>query len=364
MAPATAAQLIRIARLRRFVGVFARGGDREATAEALAELSRAARAGGLAGDALRRARQAAELVAGEDAGEAGARALIHLGATCLDLGDTEAAIAAATLAQERVATVAEPLRSQLIGCAALVGGIAHAIAGSAEDARTWLDDARERLVAAELPAGAALALAQQALLDVAADHREGAAICFRFAREFYRASGQAVAVAEVTALAARALAEAEWPDADGWFVDAIAEADLAGAAQLGAELVIDRVTELERTGARAAAAVLAADGARRCALLAEPVRELVLRSRLQLARLADDPRDALRHVEAAFELALDERDPVALGGAMEIAVTGLVKGRFTDVGWRLVDRFRERLGAAGFAALAETAEVALAELRT
>lgn len=313
------------------------------------------------GNSLKRARQAAELLAAEDAGEVGIRALLQLSAACLDTGDAAAAASAAGVAQERADRLGEPLRSQLAGCAALLGGIAHSIAGSEPIARACLDEARERLVAAGHPEGAALALTQQALLDVSTGQLGGAQICFGFARDFYHASNQPAAAAEVAGLAARAFAEAAPADADDWFLEAIALADRAGAAQLAAELVVERAAVLEATGARAEAAELAADGARRSAQLADP--ELALRARLALARWTDDAVEALRHIEAAFELALALRDAAALAGAMDVLVTGLVDGRFTEVGWRLVDRFRERLHHAGFAALADTAVAALSDLR-
>lgn len=365
MAAATAAQLIRIARLRHFVGVFARGGDREATGEALAELSQASLEAGLASDALKRARQAAELLteAGEGASEAGVRALIHLGVACLDTGASDDAISAAMLADERAEALPEPVRLQLRGAAALIAGIAHAVAGAEAEARACLDDARERLVAAGLPGGAAIALTQQGLLEIAADDGARAALCFRFARDFHRAAGEPIAAAEVTAVAARAFADVDAPDATRWFTDGVVEADAAGAAQLAAELVVAHAERCERLDQRATALALATDGARRAGRLGAAGRELALRTRLQLARLVEDPRDALRHVEAAFEIGLDLQEPAALGAAMEIVVSGLVKGRFSDVGWKLVDRFHRRLSRAGFAALADTAIVALEELR-
>ncbi len=360
-----AAQLIRIARLRRFVGVFARGGDREATAAALASLSAASQANGFAGDALLRARQAAELLCSDDDPEPRARSLLHLGAVCLDTGDGEASIAAAELAAELAATLEEPIRSQLIGCASLLGGIAHSLDGDDARARAAFDDARERMVAAEQPEGAALALTQQGLLDVAAGRPDAAELCFRFAQEFYRRADRAGAVAEVSALAARALAEAGLANVDRWYVEAIADADATGSARLAAELVVERALRLERDGLRDEALAMAADAARRCKRLADS-RELVMRARLVSARLTADPGDVLRHLEAAFEIALDVRDPEALGGVMEVVVTALVNGGFassTGAGWRLVDRFRERLGAAGFAHLADAATVALVDLR-
>jgi hypothetical protein len=363
MGNATAAQLIRIARLRRFVGVFARGGDREATSEALAALSRASRQGGLTGDALRSARQAAELLADENS-EAGVRSLLQLGAACLDAGDATSAASAAELAHGKAGALAEPLRTPLIGCAALLAGIAHSLTGADDSARVALDEAREQFAAADQPEGAALALTQLALLDVAAGRTTGAEVCFRFARDFYRASLQVEAAAETSALAARALAEAGAASADHWFRDAIGDAELAEAALLATELVVERAAELERAGAVDDAIATAADGAQRCAALREPrARELALRARQQLARLTGDAPEALRHIEAAFELALDLRDAEALAAAMELVVTGLVEGRFSDTGWRLVDRFRDRLIRGGYAALAETAGAALADLR-
>ena len=241
MASATAMQLIRIARLHRFVGVFARGGDREAAAEALSQLSHASRAGGFMGNSLMRARQAAELLVYEEPGEVGVRALLQLSAACLDTGDAAAAAQAAEVAHDRAAALAEPVRSQLAGCAALLAGIAHAAGGAEPAARACLDEARERLVAAGQPEGAALALTQQALLDVATGQLGGAQICFGFARDFYRASHQAAAAVEVAALAARALAEVAPAEADGWFRDAVAGADLSAAAELAAELVVEQI---------------------------------------------------------------------------------------------------------------------------
>ena len=312
-----------------------------------------------------RARQAAELLAHEDAGEAGIRALLQLSHACLDTGDAGAAAQAAEVAQDRAAALAEPVRSQLIGCAALLAGIAHAAAGAERAARVCLDEARERLVAADEPEGAALALTQQALLDVATGQLGGAQICFGFARDFYRAAHQPAAAVELAALAARALAALASADADGWFREAIAGADRTLDHELAAELVVELAQALDRAGARAQAAEVAADAARRCAALGATYksRALALAARLQLAQWTNDPIEAMRHVEAAFELALELREPAPLAAAMDVLVAGLVHGRFADVGWRLVDQFRERLGHTGFAALAETAVVALAALR-
>lgn len=360
-----AAQLIRIARLRQFVGVFARGGDRDATAAALAELSAASRASGFVGNALLRARQAAELLCSDDDPEQRVRSVLQLGAMCLDTGDAEASVAAAELAVELAATLEQPIKSQLIGYASLLGGIAHAIGGEDERARAALDEARDRMVAADHPDGAALALTQLGLLDVSGGRGDAAELCFRFAQEFYRRAGRAVGVAEVSALAARTLAEAGIANVDRWYLEAIADADATGSGRLAAELVVERALRLERDGVRDEALAMAADAARRCKRLADS-RELVMRARLVSARLTADPGDVLRHLEAAFEIALDVRDPEALGGVMEVVVTGLVNGRFassTGAGWRLVDRFRERLGVAGFAHLADAATLALVDLR-
>lgn len=365
MAPSvTATQLIRIARLRRFVGVFARGGDREATAEALLELSKISHAGGLRADALKRARQAAELLADEDASEAGVRSLLQLGSLCLDIGDAETAGYAAEIGRDRANQLADPTRSELLGAAALIGGVALALSGSDEPARALLDEARERLVASRHPEGAAIALVQLALLDVEAERWAPAQICFRFACEFYRAAKQDLEAAEVAALAARTLLARQRPGYDEWFDEAIACAERAHAHELTAELLIERAEQLQATEQYDRARALATQGALRCAHVvdADVARRLLLRTRIVLARSAEMPSESLRHVEAAFEHALDLREPVALGSIMEILVTGLVNAHFDEAGWALVERFRQRLVSAGFPALAEAAELALGEL--
>lgn len=365
MASANGVQLIRIARLRRFVGVFARGGDRESTADALHELARADRAGGFTSDALRRTRQAAQLLADEETGEAGVRALLHLGSACLDTGAPDSAASAAELARERAAELPEPARTELSAAAMLLLGIAQSQHGD-EDARASLAEARDLLIAARKPAGAALALVQQGLLDVATERSDGAELCFLYARDFYRNAQLPLASVEVAAVAARAFAEVDnWKNAERWFVTAVGEADLIGATQLAAEMTIEQAAELERAGDASDALRVANDGARRCARLGtdEAAAALRVSVRLQLARLVEDPREALLHVEATFELALARRDAATLGATLDVLVSGIVGERFPEGTWRLVERFRERLTGAAFEALAATAETALADLR-
>lgn len=362
MASANPVQLVRIARLRRFVGTFARGGDRDATAEALVELASAGRAAGLTTEALRRAREAAALLCDGDDHDAAARALLHLATLCLETGATDAAADAANLARDRAGQVASGVREELIAGATLVAGIALGLEGHDEDARALLSDARDQLVAAGQPAGAALALVQQGLLDVADDRIEGADLCFAYARDFYRLAQVPVAVVEVAGVAARAYADAgRWAQAHRWFLTAISEADLVGARALAAELVTELANELEAGGELAEALRVTTDAARRSADLDDDA--LKARILLQLARLAEDPREALRHVESAFELALATREPGALGAALEIVVSGIVRDRFAPGTWRLVERFRDRLAVSGFDALAATASTALADLR-
>jgi len=357
-------QLIRIARLRRFVGVFARGGDRELTAEALNELARADRAGGFTGDALRRARQAAQLLADEETGEAGVRALLHLGSLCLDTGAADSAASAAELARERAKALPEPVQTELTAGATLLLGIAQSQQDDVEQARTNVAAARDLLIAARKPAGAALALVQQGLLDVVTERSDGAELCFLYARDFYRNAQLPLASVEVAAVAARAFAEADnWKNAERWFVTAVGEADLIGAHQLAAEMTIEHAAELERIGQTSEALRLANDGARRCARLGDDAAPLRANVRLQLARLVEDPREALLHVEAVFELALALRDAATLGSALEVLVLGIVNERFPAGSWRLVERFRDRLTGAAFDALAAAADTALAELR-
>ena len=364
MASANPVQLVRIARLRRFVGIFARGGDRSATAEALVELAHAGREAGLTTEALRRAREAAALLSDSEDHEAGTRALLHLATLCLETGAPDAAVSAAELARERAEHAGDDVREELITGAMLVAGIALGVQGEEDVARELLSDARDRLVAAGQPAGAALALVQQGLLDVADQLPEGADLCFAYARDFYRVAQLPIAAVEVAGVAARAYAESgPWPAAHRWFLTAIAEADLAGALVLAAELVSDLAHELEQTEQRAEALRLATDAARRCADLDDDSAALKMRVRLQLARLADDPKEALRHVESAFELGLARREPDALGAALEVVVSGIVKARFAPETWRIVQRFHDHLEAAGLDALAATAKTALADLK-
>lgn len=366
MAVASPAQLIRIARLRRFVGVFARGGDLDSTAEALTELAAASHHTGLTAEALRRARQAAQLLVVQEGGEPGVRALLHLGSLCLDTGDPEAAISAADLARERAAELPDAVRTELTGAATLLAGIAQSQAGLEDDARASLSDARDLLIAARQPAAAALALVQQGLLDVTAARTEGAELCFSYARDFYRTAELPLGSVEVAAVAARAFTEvATWKHADRWFITAIGEADAADASELAAELLAEHAIALELAGQLEAARRTANEAARRISLLTHDDAPSSLRSsvQLQIARLADDPREALRHIEALFEHALAHRDPEALGGALDLLVSGVVSQRFAAETWRLVERFRDRLTGAAFDALAETAETALADLR-
>jgi hypothetical protein len=363
----TGPQLIRIGRLRRFVGIFARGGDRETTVEALRELARASRATGLSGEALLRARQAAELLSPDADPVVRGEAVLALGVACLDTDDAPAALAAAELVAELATSAPESAAAHLRAGAALLAGTALVLEGDDASAREQLNDARERLAATGEPEGAALALAQLAQLDLAAGRRAAAKVCYRFACDFYRLAGRRDGLAELSALAARELsANAADADADAWYVDAITAADAAGMVRLGAELSVERAVHLADEGNVAAARQAAIDGIRRAGLVEGPMPELAVAARLVLARFADS-NEVFRHLEAAFDLALDLRDGEALGRVMDIVVSGLVGDRFvgTDraIGWRLVDRFRERLEDVGLQPLADAAAAALLEFR-
>ncbi len=370
MAAAKPAQLIRIARLRRFVGVFARGGDRDAAAEALTELAHVSQRSGYTVDALRRARQAAQLLADSETGEAGVRALIHLASLCLETGALEAAASAAELARERAHDLTDANRDELFAGATLLAGIAFALYEEDDEdelARARLSEARDLLVAAGQPTAAALALVQQGVLDVEAGEPARAELCFAFARDFYRAAGVPIGAVETAAVAARAFAEfAPWEHAERWYITAVGEADAAGADALAAEIVVEHAAELEALGDVDTARRFALDGARRCAMLPRDAHtdELTAHVRLQLARLLAEPKDALRHLEGVFELALSRRDAPRLGAALDVLVSGVVHGRFAPSTWRLVQRFHDHLSTAGFPALAATAAKALADLRT
>ena len=365
MANREAVQLVRIARLRRFVGVFARGGDRDAAAEALGELAYASLEQGNASEALARARQAAQLLADDEASDVGVRALIQLGTICLETGAPDAAASAADLSRERASKLPGASRGELLAGATLLAGLAHAMSGDEQTARASLSEARDLLVAAGQPAGAALALVQQGMLDIGADHLDGAEVCFAFARDFYRAAGLPGAAVEAAGVVARAFSDAAASErADRWFALAIAEADRMGMLELAAELLVERAADRERAGSIADAVRLATESADRCALLAAPAAD-ALRSRvhMQLARLVDEPREGLRHLEAAFELGLAGRASTTLGTALDTLVSGLATKRFPEDAWRTVELFRDRLTSAGFDALAEIADRALADVR-
>jgi hypothetical protein len=363
MPPNRAAQLAQIARLRRLVGLFARGGDREATAEALLELSKQSRDGAMRAEAVKRARQAAELLAEEDPTPTAVASLLRLASLCLENEDLEAAISAAEVAKERAALLGAR-RNELIGGASLLAGIARALNGDDEAARAHLDEARELMVAAKRPDGAAVAIMQLGMLDAAAERYAPAQICFQFACDFYRAADQYEEAAEVGALAGRVFVDAKWGDPERWLGLAIADADRARSPALAAQLVAERAEQYERTG-KIDEARAAADGvATRCREI--PNRKdaipIILRARVLLARLSTEPIESMRHAEGAFELALDTRNVNVFADVLELVVNGLVKRRYGAAGWRLVSRFRERLTAAGYHALAETAETALREL--
>jgi hypothetical protein len=106
-------------------------------------------------------------------------------------------------------------------------------------------------------------------------------------------------------------------DAVGRYGDGRRRSRAEGGPQLAAELTIEQAAELERAGHPSEAIRVANDGTRRCARLGTDEETAALRAsvRLQLARLVVDPRDALRHVEAVFELALARRDAAMLGAS-------------------------------------------------
>jgi hypothetical protein len=318
-------QLIRITSLRRLVGTFARGGDREATAEALVELARA-EAEGLTEAALQHARQALTLLAGHEPSEANTRALLQLATVCLGAEDAETATTAADLAIERSALVDEPVRNELAGAGSLLAGIAWSLRQDPERARERLHVARDRFVEARLPAAAALALTQLALVDAEQDRWDAAEVCFRFARDFFRASGDLAATAEVGALAARMFAEAGVRWRTEWLRAAIVDADRAGDKLSAAELLLDLGDVIASEGIADRAATTAAE--------------------------------ALPYLRQAFTHAIRARDEQQLANVVEVLVRGLVRGRLDQTAWQLLDKFRDELSRWGFHTLADSARQA------
>jgi hypothetical protein len=220
------------------------------------------------------------------------------------------------------------------------------------------------MVAAKRPDGAAVAITQLGMLDAAVERYAPAQVCFQFACDFYRSADQFEEAAEVGALAARVFVDAKWGDPDRWFGLAIADADRARAYALGAQLVAERAENYERTGKVDEARALADSVAARCREIPNrnEATPIILRARVLLARLSTEPVESLRHAEGAFELALDTRNVNVFADVLELVVNGLVNRRYGATGWRLVSRFRERLTAAGYHALAEIAETAVREL--
>lgn len=337
--------------------------------EALRELARASRANGLSAEVLLRTRQAAQLLSSDEDPVIRAEAVLALGVACLDTDHAPAALAAAEVVAELAASVPEPAAAQLRAGAALLAGTALVLEGDHANARELLNDARERLAATGEPEGAALALAQLAQLDLAAGRCAAAKVCYRFACDFYRLAARSDGLAELLGLAARELsadaADAD-AEADAWYVDAIMAADAAGMMRLGAELSVERAVHLADEGKVAVARQVAIDGLGRAELADGPMPELAVAARLLLARFADSD-EVFRHLEAAFEIALDLRDAEMLARVMESAVSDLVGRRFVGkdraIGWRLVNRFYERLKDAGLEPLADAAAAALLKFR-
>ena len=101
------------------------------------------------------------MLAEQETGEAGVRALLNLSSLCLETGASDAAASAAELARDRTTDLTESNRGELFAGATLLAGIAYGIEGDVELARARLSEARDLLVAAGQPVGAALALVQQ-----------------------------------------------------------------------------------------------------------------------------------------------------------------------------------------------------------
>ena len=93
----------------------------------------------------------------------------------------------------------------------------------------------------------------------------------------------------------------------------------AGVLELGAELVVGASCRARARRFVRRWGGVAADGGHRCAALGQAPVSDALRStvQLQLARLVDDPPEALRHLEAAFELGIVPRRGT-LGGALKL----------------------------------------------
>ena len=197
MADANGRQLIRIARLRRFVGVFARGGDRDAAAEALTELAHASREGGTrVGCTAPRAPGGAAARRDGNRRSRRARADPARLAVPRDRSGRCRSVGGRARARTR-ASCTEPNRDELFAGATLLAGVAHGHRRRRERWRALGSPRRAICSSPPAAAGAALALVQQGVLDVNAEQPERCRAVLRVRPRFLPAAGLSSAAVEV-----------------------------------------------------------------------------------------------------------------------------------------------------------------------
>ena len=359
--------LLQIARLRQAVAVLGRGGSYKLASEVLQQLSVAEREAGMSAAALRRAWHAAALTRLDETPLDRAQSLIVLGSLLLDTGAAESARSAAALAAEEGRTITDHSRQLVLGLAAVLAGMASRALGQVREAARALHEGRERLVIAQCGAGAALALVELGMLDLEDGELPRAQLCFAYAASFYRQAGDPLAAARMaTAVVGLFTARQRWSEAGTLAQQGISDARAAEDAPLLARLSSQHADCLLRVGPPAAAATAAADAAMYCSALAPEeagAHLLQIESRVRLACLDSGNEDALRQLEAAFDLALRKLDEASLTELLDWTVSAMVSGSLSGRGWELLERLADELADKGLSHLAGMARLALRDLR-
>jgi hypothetical protein len=324
MRPRDPAALLRIAELRRKIGILSRGGEYDDALRLLIRHVGSDLGADLHADAVRRAHQAAALA--EQLGDAArsAEAFLVLGVSLVATGDHGAALQAARLAAHRAGAMAVVPRRRMLAYARLVAGLAEASAGRPASARALLISGyREAVPLArpELTAALLTALGGVELMDGAAD---AAASCYWIARDLYQLAGNPVGAARAAAMPLVGFAVAErWAEIAALAPAIAADAEAHGLAEVAARVRGALADAHRALGApeAIASAQAASDAAR--AMPAGPRQvALAVAARLRLAGHATDALDQVRHLEAAIDLASAADDVAQL---VEIAVE-LVEG--------------------------------------
>lgn len=359
---------MQLVRLRQAVAILGRGGAYPAAAKVLQQLALAGHGASLSSQALRAAWQSAALTQLEDDPVDRVQSLVVLGATLLSSGAPRAAVTAGELAHEEAMHIEGDARQLALGLAALAEGMARRARGERQMAALLLHEARERLVLARHAEGTAIALTELGLLDHEDGAPERALVCFAFAREFLRIAGDRPGAARLALASSGVMLQARrWTDAVTLARDGIADAQDPGDPMIAAQLAAIVADCLWRSGAPQAeiddATEAAATSLERIARAGPEVRLLEIEARVRIAARRGRDDDAIRQLDAAFDLGMTALDEPTLIELLDWTVSHLVAGSLPAAGWALVERLVPELRARGWARLADLARVALTRLR-